>query len=149
MFTDTMLGILSQQEEICGLKPAHACCFLQSSSVSCLVFILSVGLNHIFTSSSPMLAWLTQWHTHSFHELGEKHLHHQLIHLTDIPVYLKQRLTSGRLCSEMKSASLQLGRSIMHGSFLWASRAQQLPASIDTNFVAEVYLSVTQQRKKC
>lgn len=44
-------------------------------------------------------------HSHSSHQLREKHLHNKLIHPTDTAVYLKQRPPSGPLYVVINPAS--------------------------------------------
>lgn len=43
------------------MKPAQAHCCLHNDFVSCVVFVLYVGLSLVFTL--PMLVWLTQGET--------------------------------------------------------------------------------------
>lgn len=94
MFIIVTLGIPSHEDRIHQLKSALAQCSLQNSFTSYLVFILQVGLNHVFIL--PMLVWLTQGDIHT------------TVWSTQMlrALYLKQRPPSSLLCGKKKSASL-------------------------------------------
>lgn len=59
----TTLGILYHWGGTCGLKLAQAHCCLWNFFVSCSVFILCIGLSHLFTWF--MLVWRSQWGSHT------------------------------------------------------------------------------------
>jgi len=67
MLTITKLGIPSRWEGIHGLKAARVCCSLRIAVVGCLVFMIYIGLSHVF--AALMLVWLTQGDGHTFNEL--------------------------------------------------------------------------------
>lgn len=77
MLTVTILGVISWQEVIHGLKPAQASCSLRNSFTSCFVFSTLYWAESQVRSPS-FLAWLTQGNIYIFKECREKHLHHQL-----------------------------------------------------------------------
>lgn len=81
-------------------------------------------------------------HSHSLNELREEHLHYQLIHSTDIAVYLKQRLHSCPLCVEMDSVSLQQLWSVT----LSLTGTPPLPISTEPSSTAGVYWSAIDQK---
>lgn len=100
MLSITMLGLLSHQQNICGLEPGQAHCTPQNSVASCLIFIFCVGMGHIFTP--PMLIWDRHFHTvltNSGRIIYTTSWSTQLL----IAVYLKQRSPSSPFFVEIVS----------------------------------------------
>lgn len=73
MFTITKLGIPSQREGTCGLKPAPAHCFLQSSLCWLSVYTPCLAEPRMHFPCA-MLAWLAQEDITLFPELSQGRL---------------------------------------------------------------------------
>lgn len=67
----TILGIHPCQEEIYGLKTAQAHCLLLHIFAYCLVFVLCVEINPVFTPHPSMIAQLSGKYSQSLNELKE------------------------------------------------------------------------------
>lgn len=134
MLTVMMLGVPSAGKEYVGWSQLKPIAHFEILFVSCLVFILCVWLTYIYTPPHASLANSGR-NSHSFNELGEKYLHHQLIHSTAIGLYLKERLPSSPLCDEEKSAALQQPWSVTLYIISWALLAHH-PCPSPLGFLA-------------